>query len=84
MSEPKKYTLKNVPEVYCEDYFDNGHVSSTMQACSRDDMMKLHEWFEGFEKELRERLAILDFKLVLTESIVTEKRVLKEVLGDSE
>jgi hypothetical protein len=90
MSEPRKYTLKNLPEVYCEDYFDNGHVSSTMQVCSRDDMMKLHEWFEGFEKQLREELHESRNIQKNTSSELWREgarwliKELEEILGDSE
>ena len=41
-----KHTLKNVPTVYCE-----AHENPALESCSKKDMEKLHQWFEGFEKK---------------------------------
>jgi hypothetical protein len=73
MSEPKKYTIKNRPKLKTAEGGIGYSANDAVYLLPRID-----EWFEGFEKQLREMLA--DRSKGAGQGWVS----IKEILGDSE
>lgn len=63
-----EFNLKNRPK-WCSAF--EGHELS--------HRMSIEEWFEGFEKELREKMAQLE----RTDRTAYGKSILKEILGEN-
>jgi len=64
-----KFNLKNRPKVRSEDL--SKELSATIA-------LGMEDWFEGFEKELREKLKHYEFEGQNWEL----QEILKEILGD--
>jgi len=46
------------------------------------DRIEVTEWFEGFEKELTERLSKITFQMSVTERLKAYAQLLAEILGE--
>ena len=68
----------------CQFYYSPSFVCNVADKVvgSSNPRCPMIHWFVAFEQELRERLAIIDFKVELNERLATEKRVIKELLGE--
>jgi len=78
-----KFNLKNRPKIHPLpleqqenlDEYDIGDYPHFY-----DDSL---EWFDGFEKELRERLGKITFKMSVSERVQAYAHLLAEILGET-
>lgn len=78
----EKFNLKNRPQFLCTTIPDQ--TKTQLLDFCRESLRKYEDWFEGFEKQIRERLDAFqkfsDERVVLT--VGSFIGLLKEILGE--